>query len=172
MHRIDTSGATVDNKFKASPAPATQIGPDWMNAVQEELAKLVEDPTGGSTALVKANNGQVLAAVLAMIGREATARTAAITAAINALAERRQVGVYSGLLTAPTTLMITFPVAFPSGSVLSIVATEINATASASRDNWVQIMSYDETGFTVVVQGSATGGSQSIDGFHWHAELV
>lgn len=66
MHRIDTSGATVDNKFfDGSPAqgiPSTIVDDDWLNAVQEELAHIVLQ---GGLALEKNNNTQVWQALLA-----------------------------------------------------------------------------------------------------------
>lgn len=45
MHRIDGPGATEDNKFtKGDPTtgvPATQVTPEWLNAVQEELMAIL-----------------------------------------------------------------------------------------------------------------------------------
>jgi len=63
MHRIDASGYAAGGFFKSSPAPATVVSVAWLNGVQEEIAKVIEDPTGGNTALVKANNGQLLTAI-------------------------------------------------------------------------------------------------------------
>lgn len=46
MFRIDSEGATLDNKFtEGDPqlgVPATVVSADWLNAVQEELAGFVE----------------------------------------------------------------------------------------------------------------------------------
>lgn len=47
MFRIDSSGATVDNRFtEGDPAlsiPATVVSADWLNHVQEEIAKTIEE---------------------------------------------------------------------------------------------------------------------------------
>lgn len=63
MHRIDGAGATVDDKFtKGDPQqaiPATEVTPEWLNAVQEELAGVV----AVGEALDKADNGQLLRAL-------------------------------------------------------------------------------------------------------------
>lgn len=69
MHRIDTPGATEDGRFKESPFPATRVGADWLNALQTEVETVITHVTGGGAALVKGNNAQLLAAILAMITR-------------------------------------------------------------------------------------------------------
>lgn len=81
MHRIDSVGATGDSKFKTTPLPATRVDAAWLTAVQEELVNIVVNPLGGDTVLVKANTGQVLAAILATITR---AIGASITGGANA----------------------------------------------------------------------------------------
>lgn len=47
MFRIDSSGATVDNRFtEGDPAlsiPATVVSADWLNHVQEEILKTIEE---------------------------------------------------------------------------------------------------------------------------------
>lgn len=67
MHRIDHPTATADKKFtrgdQSGGISATVITPEWMNAVQEELAALIE---GAGLTLNKNNNAQALAAVLAL----------------------------------------------------------------------------------------------------------
>ena len=46
MFRIDSEGATVDNKFtEGNPStgvPATVVSDDWLNHVQEEIAQFIE----------------------------------------------------------------------------------------------------------------------------------
>ena len=68
MHRIDGPGATQDERFtEGNPAaaiPATTVTADWLNAVQEEIAHVIE---GAGNILDKANNAQLLAAVQALI---------------------------------------------------------------------------------------------------------
>ena len=65
MFRIDSEGATLDNKFtEGDPSlgvPATVVSADWLNAVQEELSGFIE--YNGLT-LNKANSGQLQAALL------------------------------------------------------------------------------------------------------------
>lgn len=78
MFRIDSEGATADKKFTdgnpSIPIPATEVSDDWLNAVQEELAAIVED-TG--MELDKADNSQVLTAINSKI--EEAIRIASIT---------------------------------------------------------------------------------------------
>lgn len=60
MHRIDGPGATQDNKFtEGDPANGTQatiVTAEWLNAVQEELARAIESV---GVDLVKSNNTQL-----------------------------------------------------------------------------------------------------------------
>ena len=68
MHRIDGPGATVDNKFTegdpVSAVPATEVTDDWLNDVQENVCKIIED---AGIALFKGDSTQLKAAVAAMI---------------------------------------------------------------------------------------------------------
>jgi hypothetical protein len=69
VHRID-SDASVNGLFSAgdpaSGQPGTVVSPEWLNAIQEEIAAVIE--TMGLT-LDKANNGQLVLAVLALLAR-------------------------------------------------------------------------------------------------------
>lgn len=68
MHRIDTTNAVSGEFSEGNPglgAPATEVSADWLNAVQEEIAGVIE---GASIALSKPNNGQLLAAIQALVG--------------------------------------------------------------------------------------------------------
>lgn len=64
MHRVDTVGATVDKKFQPeNPAlgiQATELGADWHNALQEEVAAVIE---AAGLVLDKNNNSQLLQAI-------------------------------------------------------------------------------------------------------------
>ncbi|MCE1117463.1 gp53-like domain-containing protein [Pseudomonas sp. NMI795_08] len=64
MHRIDGSGATVDNKFtEGDPVggiQATVVTDSWLNAVQEELLAVL---TAAGIAPLKSSQNQVLAAL-------------------------------------------------------------------------------------------------------------
>lgn len=65
MFRIDSEGATVDNRFtEGDPQqgiPATVVSDDWLNAVQGELATIVES---AGIALVKGEIDQVFNGIL------------------------------------------------------------------------------------------------------------
>lgn len=65
MHRIDGAG-NVAGEFvhedAATNRPPTEVTADWLNAVQEELAAVI---VSAGLTLDKANNGQLLAALLA-----------------------------------------------------------------------------------------------------------
>ncbi|MCK8501742.1 hypothetical protein [Myxococcus fulvus] len=74
MHRIDGDGNIAGQFTEGNPGagvPATQVTDDWLNTVQEEIAGVCE--TNG--ALVKANNGQLLAALDARYPRTTTTST-------------------------------------------------------------------------------------------------
>lgn len=77
MHRIDGEGATGDNKFtEGNPSTgllATTVTADWANAVQEEIVKVIEE---AGIPLVKANNGQLFAAIQSLIAGGGVAVTA------------------------------------------------------------------------------------------------
>lgn len=67
MHRIDGPAAAPGGVFtEGDPAvgtPATVVTDDWLNAVQEEIAAVIE---GGGVALSKPSNDQLLLAVKAL----------------------------------------------------------------------------------------------------------
>lgn len=68
MHRIDGAGATIDNLFtEGDPTqgvPATTVTGAWLNAVQEEIANVVE---GAGLALDKLSNTQLYEAIVALV---------------------------------------------------------------------------------------------------------
>lgn len=68
MHRIDGPGATITNQFTegdpGSSIPATVVTADWLNALQEEIAGVIE---GAGDTLDKPDNGQLLAAIDTLI---------------------------------------------------------------------------------------------------------
>lgn len=78
MHRIDGEGATVDNRFSegnpATGAIATAVTADWANAVQEEIVAVI---TAAGIPLAKADNAQLLAAILSLIAGGGAAVAAA-----------------------------------------------------------------------------------------------
>lgn len=65
MFRIDSEGATLDNKYtEGDPSlgvPATVVSADWLNSVQEELSGFIEY---NGIALNKASTSQLQAALL------------------------------------------------------------------------------------------------------------
>jgi len=71
MFRIDSPGATVDNKFtNGNPAlgiPATDVSDEWLNSIQEELAYTIEQSgitlnKASTTQLNAALNSRIVAA--------------------------------------------------------------------------------------------------------------
>lgn len=71
MNRIDTTGATAENQFTVGNplggAPATVLGAEFMNDLQEELLAVIE------AALLTPTKGlqtQILQAVLALVANE------------------------------------------------------------------------------------------------------
>jgi len=160
MRRVSSSGATVDGRFKASPAPATQLDAAWHNTMQEELANVVENPAGGNTALNPSDDGQLLTAIQTMI-----------TAAL-ATTNSRKRGSYVGTILVTQVIPVEFDTPFPEGTEYALVYGDINSGGAASRDNWMQTYAKSEAGFYAVVQGTVTGGSNTLDGFDWIAEAL
>ena len=78
MHRIDGDG-NVDNLFvEGNPATgqeATQVTDDWLNAVQEEIAAVIE---AAGLTLDKEDNAQLLAAVMSILSSVATGPALAV----------------------------------------------------------------------------------------------
>ena len=72
MHRIDSSTATPDGRFTEGnptiPVPATTVTADWLNSMQEEAIAVL---TAAEIAPDKANNAQMLAAILKLIADKA-----------------------------------------------------------------------------------------------------
>lgn len=73
MHRIDAPGATPDNRFtEGDPSQgieATDVSADFLNAVQEEIASVIE---GAGITLNKASNSQLLLALQSLLMPTAT----------------------------------------------------------------------------------------------------
>lgn len=72
MHKIDAFGATVDNQFTdGNPSlavPATNVGAKWLNAVQGELAHLIEE---AGIELDDEDNTQLFQAIAVLIAASA-----------------------------------------------------------------------------------------------------
>lgn len=77
MHRIDKQNAEADkhgagkNGFTegdpASGTESTTLSADIMDALQEEVCKVIEDPAGGNATLDKLDNTQLFTAIQTMI---------------------------------------------------------------------------------------------------------
>ncbi|RYY25253.1 MAG: hypothetical protein EOP62_14425 [Sphingomonadales bacterium] len=68
----------------------------------------------------------------------------------------------------PGTYFVGFAIPFTAGCG-GVVACPINASGSANRDVWVQVVSFSADGFTMCIQTSNTGGNNTLDGFSWRA---
>lgn len=79
-----------------------------------------------------------------------------------------QEGTLATTMYAGSQYTITFPTPFPTACT-SYSVTPINLTASAARDNWVQRVSFNRFGITLVCQGTVTGGDNTLDGVDWLA---
>lgn len=143
---------------KSTPDPATRWTPEVANAIVQELKKVITDPDGGNAALDGANNHQLFDAITLMI-----------TTAIGATASRKK-GTYGYTVSVPYTYTVYFDAPFPDGTNYVLSLDGHNSSGSAARDNWPQWVSKTEAGFTVVIQGSVTGGDNTLDGFDWVAD--
>lgn len=112
MHRIDGPGATPANTFtEGNPTTgqqATTVTADWLNAIQAEIISVL---TAAGVAPNKANNGQLLASIIALIAGGGVAVTAAgVTVAdpgdffdgedVEAALEQLAVKIYTGTVNA------------------------------------------------------------------------
>lgn len=75
MHRIDSYGATPDNKFTEGtpgpgvPVPPTEVSADWANDIQENICAVVE---AVGIALVKGDYTQLLQSIQKLAGGQVT----------------------------------------------------------------------------------------------------
>ncbi len=145
------SGGSADND--------TRWTPDVANAIVQEIANVITDPTGGNTPLDPGDNTQLLEAIKTI-------------AAAQAASAGRKIGRYIGTIIAGGMYEVTFADPFPEGTDYVLSLTAWNASASAARDNWMQRVSTSEGGFYAVCQGTVTGGSNTLDGFDWVAEAL
>lgn len=118
MHRIDGPGATVDKKFtQGNPGggvAATQVTEAWLNAVQEEIAGVVE---GLGLALDKPTNTQLLAAIKGSFTHA--------TNGYQKLASGLIIQWGTGLVAASgASVVVTLPIAFTSAAYAAAVARQ------------------------------------------------
>lgn len=121
MHRIDSSG-NVDNQFHpgnpATGQQATQIDAPWLNAVQEEIAGVIE---GANISLAKGTNNQLAAAITALIA-------GVVGDGSGAVPTTRQL-LTSGLATGGGTLAADRTVDVPKASASEVAALTEDAKA-------------------------------------------
>jgi len=184
MHRID--GATAAATLPAPGAvvgtpgyftdgdpdtltPPTTMSFDWANAVQEEIAHVIE--TAGDT-LDKSSNTQLLAAlstlfVLAGSGSGVIVGTSQVSIPLAGgfiLKFGSELGSHSEGSISPV-----FDDAFPTKCWV-VVAVGMNTSAANGKDVWAQGVWKSTTGFTAYFQWTGTGsGTNSIDGLDWIA---
>lgn len=88
MHRIDGAGATTDHLFtEGDPStgiPATTVTGSWLNAVQEEIAHVIE---AAGLTLDKANNGQLALAIAAIVSASQGFTTSDVKLTMKAVAD-------------------------------------------------------------------------------------
>lgn len=185
MHRIDgpTASPTLPapGAVVATPGfftdgdpdaliPPTTMSFDWANAVQEELAHVIE--TAGLT-LNKASNNQLLAALSSLFvlsgggsGVIIGTSQASIPLAGGFILK---LGSTTGSYTEGS-VPVTFDNAFPTKCWVAI-PVGLNAALSNNKDVWAQgSTTKSKTGFTMYFQWTGTGsGTNSIDGLDWIA---
>ena len=176
MHKIDSAGATNTGEFKETPAPATRVSADWLNAIQAELVRVVTDPQGGAVALNKGDTTQLLTAILAMIGRGVANM---VTVQIEA-GDQKTITFAGGLLilkqgywretfNSEVTRTVNFQTPFPGGC-WSVLTQGVLAAPSIYKDLWTQVIdpSRSANGFTVQLQ-SDDDNDHGLAGFDWWA---
>ena len=88
MHRIDGAGATIDNLFTegdpTTGVPATVVTGAWLNAIQEEIAHVIE---AAGIALDKPVNTQLYAAIAAIVSAQQGFTTGDLKITLKAVAD-------------------------------------------------------------------------------------
>lgn len=137
MHRIDGPGATGDNRFTegdpASATPATTVTDDWLNAVQEEIAAVIES---AGIALSKGSNGQLLSAIASKI-----------SAAIPTNVPQGNRGAFSNLRISAT----------GASAVVSVTADELTLASALPAHRSVQAVSLSINSASVGANGLDAG---------------
>ncbi|MGL6223892.1 MAG: hypothetical protein ACRC6L_09950 [Steroidobacteraceae bacterium] len=104
MHRIDGHGATADSRFTEGEAdkdiPVTTVTGDWLNAVREEIVGVI---VVAGIALSKGDNGQLAAAIKALIAQAQGVSTGDIKSTLKAAADPGWVLCSAGTIGKPGT---------------------------------------------------------------------
>lgn len=114
MHRIDGPGYAPGNLFTegnpVTATPATTVTDDWLNAVQEEIAGVIE---GAGDTLDKPDNGQLLAAINGLIAAAVAGFTLA-DGSVTAAKLAATLDLSGKTITMPANLTPVFTKAFES----------------------------------------------------------
>ncbi|WP_303763554.1 gp53-like domain-containing protein [Sphingobium yanoikuyae] len=164
MHKIDSQGATAAGQFKETPAPATRVDAAWLNAVQAELVNVITSAAGGDAELNKADTGQLLTAILAIIGRN-------ISVTLGATGQIAIAGLvikWGGMRTplGEGAYEVNFTPPFPTGCY-RLFPVAYNGSVNSEADIWAQSGVTDADSGVVVLQGAIAG--KSCEGFDWIA---
>lgn len=160
MHRIDSDGATVDNKFTEGNAalsvPATVVSAAIMNDIQEELCNTVE---GLGITLVKGNQTQLMAALLELAKRGGRAAPIVATIANNQASAADVTGFPVFLSTQIVCIEFLYSIfrRTDSGNVKESGRAFITWNSETSAWEISQIKVHDESG--VVLEVGPTGNA-------------
>lgn len=156
MHRIDGPGATAENKFtEGNPStgvPATQVTDAIMNALQEEIAAVIED---SGAVLDKLDNTQLLTALKGAFLRNPDGYMKLSNGLIV------QWGGWSSPIFTAGMGTVNYPIAWPTGMlriVLTDTATSLATVhsisfASSTLTNFV-VWAADNAGVATATAGS------------------
>jgi len=164
MRGTSASGATGDGKFKETPAPATKVDASFLNMLIDELCNVVTNPAGGNMALNPGDNGQLLAAIIAMTGRSVTPD--AETFVIGTRIEKR--GSWRGGAASEISVAIGFVTPFPAGYAYTVHLTTAIANPSNQRDLWNQSIDSGKSAAGFSAQFQSDGNDNwGASGFDW-----
>ncbi|MDF7777858.1 hypothetical protein P1X14_21565 [Sphingomonas sp. AOB5] len=149
----------VDGASGGNAIDNTRWTPAVANAIVQEISNVITDPDGGNVALNPADNTQLLTAIQTMI-----------SAATDTVERKR--GRWTSTVNAGSSYLVAFEAPFPDGTDYVVTLTPLNLSSSAARDNWCQRGPSSEAGFYVIIQGTVTGGNNTLDGFDWVAEAI
>lgn len=166
MRRTSASGATVDGRFKETPAPATKVTASDLNMLWDELCNVVTNPAGGNMALNPGDNGQLLAAILAIVGR-ATAPDGETLVLGNWIIKT---GSNRSAVASEVIATVNYVTPFPAGTTMTILLTKANPTGSSFNNLWVELVdsSVSTAGFNAKYQADDTV-NMGAAGFDWFA---
>lgn len=161
MHKIDSDGATIDNKFTEGSVPlavpATVVSAAWLNAVQGELVTLIEALGLTLDTSLADGEDQVLSAIQELFKRGGRAAPVNQTIANNQASAADVTGFPLFLSTEVLGLEFLFRILRRTDSGYVIESGRVYITWDSEASDWVLTKQsvHDDSGVTFSVAATA-----------------